>query len=75
MMAHVSLDGAYGEGGGQILRTAATLAALTGTPVEISHIRAGRSKPGLQPQHLAAVRAAARLCGAELHGDSPGSCH
>jgi len=73
MVEHVYLDGAYGEGGGQILRTAATLAALTGTPVEISHIRAGRSKPGLQPQHLAAVTAAARLCDAELHGATVGS--
>ncbi len=72
-MDTVYLDGSHGEGGGQILRTAASLAAMTGTPVEISHIRAGRSKPGLQPQHLAAVTAAARLCNAELHGATVGS--
>jgi RNA 3'-terminal phosphate cyclase (ATP) len=67
------IDGSYGEGGGQILRTSLTLAALTGQPVRIEHIRAGRRKPGLRPQHLTAVRAAAALCGAGLEGDALGS--
>ena len=48
----LSLDGSYGEGGGQILRTPLALAALTGAPVRIEGIRARRSKPGLRPQHL-----------------------
>ena len=69
----VTLDGSYGEGGGQIIRTAVSLAAITGTPVEIANIRARRSKPGLQAQHLTAVRAAAALCQAELHGAELGS--
>src|SRR5205814_1688237 len=60
-------------GGGQILRTSVSLAALTGQPVEIVNIRARRSKPGLQPQHLTAVRAAAELCSATLKGAEPGS--
>lgn len=69
----VRIDGAQGEGGGQILRTGASLAAITGRAVEIRNIRSGRSRPGLQPQHLAAVRAAAEICGATLRGDAPGS--
>jgi RNA 3'-terminal phosphate cyclase (ATP) len=69
----LTLDGSYGEGGGQVLRTALTLSAITGQPVHIEHIRAGRKKPGLRPQHLTAVRAAAAVCGARLEGDELGS--
>ena len=69
----VLLDGSYGEGGGQIVRTALGLSALTGRPLRIEHIRAGRSKPGLRPQHLAVVRAMARICDAHLRGDQVGS--
>jgi RNA 3'-terminal phosphate cyclase (ATP) len=75
MSESVLVDGSYGEGGGQILRTSVSLAAITGKPVEIVNIRAGRSKPGLQAQHLASVRAAAQVCGAELRGDAVGSVH
>ncbi len=69
----VTIDGAHGEGGGQILRTSLSLSVLTGRPVEILRIRAGRSRPGLQPQHLASVRAAAGLCAAHLEGAEIGS--
>ncbi len=69
----VKLDGARGEGGGQILRTALTLSLLTGRPFRIDRIRANRDKPGLRPQHLAAVQAAAELGGAEVSGASVGS--
>jgi RNA 3'-phosphate cyclase len=69
----LSVDGSYGEGGGQILRTALALAALTGVPVRVEHIRARRSKPGLRPQHLTAVQALARVCQAEISGVSLGS--
>lgn len=69
----VPIDGSHGEGGGQIIRTSLSLAAVTGRAVEIFNIRARRSKPGLQPQHLTAVRAAAALCDAELAGDAVGS--
>ncbi len=65
----LTIDGTMGEGGGQILRTSLALAAITGTPVTIENIRAGRAKPGLQKQHLAAVRAAARVCNGRLEGD------
>ena len=69
----VTIDGSYGEGGGQILRTSLTLSVLTGQPLIIEKIRAGRSKPGLQPQHLASVKAAAALSGADLEGAAVGS--
>ncbi|MBI5550651.1 MAG: RNA 3'-terminal phosphate cyclase [Desulfobacterales bacterium] len=67
------IDGAYGEGGGQILRTCLALSLVTGRPFEIRNIRAGRPKPGLRKQHLAAVRAAAAVGRARVRGDSLGS--
>lgn len=69
----IEIDGSHGEGGGQILRTSVSLAALTGRAVRIHNIRAGRSRPGLAPQHLCAVRAAGSLCAGTLEGDEPGS--
>jgi RNA 3'-terminal phosphate cyclase (ATP) len=65
------IDGVQGEGGGQILRSALALSVVTGRPFRLQRIRAGRAKPGLLPQHLTAVRAAAavgvaRVSGAEL---------
>jgi len=67
------IDGSYGEGGGQVLRSALTLATITGRSLRIERIRAGRKKPGLRPQHLTGVRAAAAVCGARLEGDELGS--
>jgi RNA 3'-phosphate cyclase len=64
----LTIDGAYGEGGGQLVRTAVALAAITGTRMHLQSIRAARSPPGLAPQHLAAVRAVAALCGARCDG-------
>jgi RNA 3'-terminal phosphate cyclase (ATP) len=69
----VALDGATGEGGGQLLRSALALSALTGQGFEITRIRARRTRPGLQPQHLAAVRAVAMACGARVSGAFDGS--
>ena len=69
----ILLDGSAGEGGGQILRTALALSALTGQPFAIENVRANRLKPGLRPQHREATRALARLCDAELEGDEVGS--
>jgi RNA 3'-terminal phosphate cyclase (ATP) len=69
----VEIDGSYGEGGGQIIRTSVSLAAVTGRPVRVENVRAKRSKPGLQPQHLMAVTSAAQICGAELSGAEVGS--
>lgn len=69
----VDIDGARGEGGGQILRTSLALSMITGKPLRMRRIRAGRAKPGLRRQHLAAVHAAARLCNAHVRGDEVGS--
>ena len=57
----VKIDGSQGEGGGQILRTAISLSAITGKPIEVSNIRANRTNPGLRPQHMAGIRIIADL--------------
>ncbi|WCM92630.1 RNA 3'-terminal phosphate cyclase [Acidovorax sp. NCPPB 2350] len=67
------LDGSHGEGGGQILRTGLALAMVTGRPLRIDRIRAGRPKPGLMRQHLACVHAAVEVCGGQAEGAEPGS--
>lgn len=72
-MDFLCIDGAHGEGGGQIVRSALTLAVITGNPIRLENIRARRKRPGLAAQHLAAVRAAAMLCNAETHGAELGS--
>ena len=66
--APVLLDGSFGEGGGQILRTSLALSAWTGKPFRVEKIRAGREKPGLKRQHLTAVKAVAAICGARIEG-------
>ncbi len=67
----VTIDGA--EGGGQILRNAVALSAVSGRPVRVANIRGARPRPGLRPQHLMAVRAAAQACRAKLVGAEIGS--
>ena len=69
----LTIDGSFGEGGGQILRTSLSLAALTGKDVTIENIRVGREKPGLRPQHLTGALAVAEICGADLLGAEVGS--
>lgn len=64
----VRIDGSFGEGGGQILRTSLALSCVLGRPMEITNIRTARKKPGLQPQHRTAVLAAASIAGAEVQG-------
>ncbi len=69
----IDIDGSYGEGGGQILRTALSLSCLFRKPFRIFNVRKGRERPGLMPQHLAAVHAAKLLSSAEVEGDWAGS--
>jgi RNA 3'-terminal phosphate cyclase (ATP) len=69
----IVIDGAAGEGGGQVLRTALALAMITGRPFRIERIRAGRPRPGLMRQHLTAVMAATQICGGTAIGAEPKS--
>ena len=69
----IELNGATGEGGGQILRTSLTLSMITGQPFRITNIRAGRAKPGLMRQHLMAVQSAAQVSDAVVTNAQVGS--
>lgn len=64
----LEIDGSFGEGGGQIIRTAIALAAITGKEVVITNIRANRPNPGLSPQHIHAVKAVERISGGTTEG-------
>jgi RNA 3'-terminal phosphate cyclase (ATP) len=67
------IDGSQGEGGGQILRSALALSVITRTPFRIERIRANRKPSGLRKQHQTAITAAARISGARVRGNEPGS--
>lgn len=69
----IKIDGSFGEGGGQILRTAIALSCITGQKVEIFNIRANRPNPGLAPQHLKGIEAAKLISQAEVEGLKLGS--
>jgi RNA 3'-phosphate cyclase len=69
----IDVDGSYGEGGGQILRTALALSAVTGKPFRIKDIRKNRQKPGLKMQHLHCIKGLMLLCDAEAKGAELGS--
>ena len=69
----LEINGAMGEGGGQVLRTSLTLSILTGQSVFIRNIRANRSKHGLLAQHLKSVDAAAAISKAHVEGAALGS--
>lgn len=69
----ITIDGAQGEGGGQVLRTSLTLALCLGKAVRIENIRAGRKNPGLLRQHLTCVKAAQSICNGEVSGAEIGS--
>ena len=67
----IELDGT--EAGGQFVRTAIALSALTGKPVGITNIRGSRDSPGLKMQHLEGIRSIADLCNADVKGLELGS--
>jgi len=70
---YLEIDGSKGEGGGQILRSSLAMSAVLGRPIRMKNIRAGRSKPGLQAQHLTCVNALAEIADAHVEGATLGS--
>jgi len=69
----LEIDGSFGEGGGQVLRTALSLSCLLKKPFRMFNIRKGRGKPGLMPQHLACVHALTLISNASVQGSEIGS--
>jgi len=69
----IEIDGSIGEAGGQVLRTACALAAVTKKPCRVFNIRKSREKPGLMTQHLFGIQALSQLCNGKLEGDYLGS--
>jgi RNA 3'-phosphate cyclase len=69
----VEVDGSFGEGGGQILRTAVCFSMVLGLPIHVTRIRAGRKVPGLRPQHSATIEILAEICSAAVEGAGVGS--
>jgi RNA 3'-phosphate cyclase len=69
----LEVDGSYGEGGGQILRTAVMFSVILGKPVRVTNIRAGREVPGLRQQHLSALQTLSQIFGAQLRGADVGA--
>lgn len=69
----IKIDGAQGEGGGQILRTALSLSMITGKAFTLTNIRAGRKKSGLMRQHLVCVQSAQQISNANVEGAMLGS--
>jgi RNA 3'-terminal phosphate cyclase (ATP) len=67
------VDGSYGEGGGQILRSAVALSAILGKGVVVKNVRKGRPRPGLGTQHIKSIELARNICDAEVKGLFPGS--
>ena len=72
-MEFLDVDGSYGEGGGQILRTSLALSLITGRPVHVSKIRAGRETPGLKRQHVSSLKVLGEVFDSKLEGVAEGS--
>jgi RNA 3'-terminal phosphate cyclase (ATP) len=69
----IEIDGSYGEGGGQLVRTAVALSIVTGKEISVKNIRKNRPNPGLKQQHLKALETAANVSEARVSGLFPGS--
>jgi RNA 3'-phosphate cyclase len=69
----IEIDGSFGEGGGQIIRSAVSLSCISKKPVRIINIRANRPNPGLNYQHVVAIKSVVELCKADVEGLNKGS--
>jgi len=67
-MEPIKIDGSFGEGGGQIIRSAVTLSAITGKPIQVENIRKNRKVPGLRPQHMLGIKILSKICQAKVDG-------
>ena len=72
-MNFLKINGAHGEGGGQIVRSAITLSCITNQPIHLENIRKNRKNEGLKPQHLAAIKILKKISNAKVIGDTLGS--
>jgi len=72
-MELMEIDGSFGEGGGQIVRTAVSLSCILKKPIKIKNIRTGRSSPGLKPQHLTILKILKKICNADVDNSNIGS--
>lgn len=71
----IKIDGSFGEGGGQILRSSITLSLILNKPIEIFNIRTNRPNPGLRPQHFSTLKIISKLFNAEISNLEIGSQH
>lgn len=67
-MEPIKIDGSFGEGGGQIIRSAVTLSAIAGKSIQVENIRKSRKVPGLRPQHMLGIKILAKICQAKVDG-------
>ena len=72
-MEFLKIDGSFGEGGGQIVRTALTLSCITRKAIILENIRQNRKNPGLKPQHLTAIKILQKICNADVEGAKIGA--
>ena len=72
-MDFLKINGAYGEGGGQIIRSAITISCITKQPIHIENIRKNRKVPGLKPQHLTTIKILKKISDSKVFGDEIGS--
>ena len=69
----IKINGEYGEGGGQIIRSAIVLSCITNQPIHLENIRGKRKVPGLRPQHLTAIKILKKVANAKVTGAEIGS--
>lgn len=69
----LEIDGAFGEGGGQILRNAVAFSVLTNKPIKVKNIRKNRPNPGIKAQHYIAIKSLKDIFNADVQGFKIGS--